>query len=200
MQTISLKLKAPSTLSNVYIDIPKPTSPSGIIYTKDRTAHLNIFHERVKLAEIETQVYALLYSTTSSPLTHPERQTTIAHVATLLETWYAAIPTPFKPENAPSQLDDAELVQLAGMYNVYLFSQICTRDVWSERAEWALRVSSLSRAAMREIMSALQGPKVTPCMQRQERPSMDAWGKCVVACRGVMRLFHATSKTTSLTM
>lgn len=201
-QNISLKLKAPSTLSNVWIDIPKPTSPAGIIHTRDGTAHLNIFHERVKLAEIEAKIFSLLYSTQASPLTPPERQTTAAHVETLLDDWFATIPEPFRPGNAPASVrDEADLLQVASMYQVYLFCQICTRDLWNEGAEWAMRVSSLSRAAMRDITVALQGPRVTPCSQKQERPRMgDSWMGCVASCRMVMRLFHATSKTSNLTV
>lgn len=131
-------------------------------------------------------------------MTPPERQTTIAHVEALLGAWYDAIPAPFKPENAPDHLEPGDLMQVANMYHVYLFCQICTRDVWNERAGWAQRVSSLSRAAMQDIMVALQGRKVTLCVQRQDEPRMDSWDKCVLACRGVMKLFNAAPRASHL--
>jgi hypothetical protein len=201
VQEIGLKTKAPSLLSDGDISVHQPhTSPfgTGVIYTIDGSTEFHIFRQRLDLASIAGKVYDLLYSSHAMKATVAERQTRAGTLQNMLESWYACILPPFTLDNASGNVQPADLVHLSHMYHVYLGCMGTANGVWSCKAEWTRRMSTLGRAAMKDFACAVFGAKVFHCMETQNPPLQNPWNHCVDTSRKVVKLFHQSPMINSL--
>ncbi|KAF7536246.1 hypothetical protein G7Z17_g13074 [Cylindrodendrum hubeiense] len=87
---MGFKAKVPSMLSDADINIPMDpciSNKTGIIFTEDGDSQLNIFRQRIELAQIEGKVYDLLYSSRSIKLETSERKKRVESLQKMLDDW-----------------------------------------------------------------------------------------------------------------
>ncbi|PCG97444.1 Transcription factor [Penicillium occitanis (nom. inval.)] len=102
---LSLRAQQPSFQLDDDIDVELPSSwpmttddndnTAGIVVTVDRTARMNYFLARVKLAKIEGHIYDCLYSTRALNQSLEERRTARENMTTAIYEWQASIPPEF---------------------------------------------------------------------------------------------------------
>lgn len=181
---VSMKSKEPSFLPDAEIDIDLPDAPF-------------IFCQSVALAQTQGKVYSLLLSSRALNMDILERQKHVADIQAMLEAWYLAIPKEFQMEAALTQHNLPELTHL---YHSYLLTLVNTHGIWSEYAAWMQSLSSLSRAAIQDMATTLQGSKVaTACTQGQLPPTTEGWEYTVKVARHTLQLFRQSPPTQQLT-
>ncbi|KAH8645769.1 fungal-specific transcription factor domain-containing protein [Xylariales sp. PMI_506] len=223
---LSMRTKTPPALADDDIDMPSlPTASAslddvGVIRIRDGRSELNIFRLNADLGAVQGRVYRLLYAGSSARISSTERRKRVADLQVALDDWYEQIPVELLQLGeddgniAASGLDgygndddataaaaahDANRGQLAVLYHSYLLCLVSIHGIYSSQAEWMRRVGSLGRAAIRDFAVAIQGPKVTLCIEKQEPPMLGAgWDHCVKVARTSVRLFQATMPTESL--
>ncbi|RDW87923.1 hypothetical protein BP5796_03617 [Coleophoma crateriformis] len=199
---LSLRAKAPSVQCDADIDIPMPpivlSDGAGIITSKDGHSHLNLFRLRVDLAHIEGKIYDLLYSCRSIKAPKLERQRHVISLQAMLDHWYARIPPAFKIEKASATVSNDKIPEITKLYHTYLLCIVTTHGVYSNQADWMRRVSSLSRVAIQDFATAVQGPRVYFTCMNQDPPLVGGWSHCVEISRASMKLFQNTKSTSGL--
>lgn len=171
-----------------------PSDGSGLIKTKDGNSQLNFFRMRLDLAHIEGEIYDLLYSCRSMRVQRLERQHRIGRLQAMLDCWYARIPLAFRIDRVSATVGDVNMLPITKLYHTYLQCIISTHGVYSSRADWMRRVSSLCRVAIQDFATAIQGPKVVTCLT-QDPPLTGGWNHCVEISRASVKLFQCTSPT-----
>lgn len=199
---ISLRAKAPSSQDDADIDIPlppmNPSDGSGLIWTKDAHSTFNVFRMRLDLSHIQGKIYDLLYSNRSHRAPPEERKRRVRQLSTMLAQWYERIPSAFRIEHAASTVGEAELVQMVKLHHAYLHAMVHVHGVYSSDAEWVGKVGSLSRVAISEFATQMQG-KIMGCnTESQHPPEQDGWAECVEVARGCMKLFQDATPTECL--
>jgi hypothetical protein len=180
---VSMKSKEPTFLADAEIDIDLPDGPF-------------IFCQSVALAQLQGKVYSLLLSSRSLTMDVLERQKHVADIQAMLEAWYLAIPQDFQMEAA---LTRHNLPELTHLYHAYLLTLVCTHGIWSEHATWMQSLNSLSRAAIQDMATILQGAKVVKaCTQGQLPPTAHGWEYTVQVARHTLQLFRQSPPTQQL--
>lgn len=170
---------------------------TGLIKAKDGHSQLNFLRLRLDLAHIEGKIYDLLYSCGSNKVQGAERQRRIVNLQAMLDRWNAQIPPAFKIDKVSITVSDEKIIEITKLYHTYLLCITSTHGVYSNQADWMRRVSSLSRVAIQDFATALQGPRVATCMN-QDPPLAGGWNHCVEISRASMKLFQYTRPTGSL--
>lgn len=186
--------------SEIDLSLPHRVLPdrTGIICTTDGQHEMNVFHLRVDLAHIEGKIYHMLYSGRARKVQKSEQESRVANLQMMLDKWYARVPVVFKIGDATSTVSDINLVQITNLHHTYLLCHFWIHGVYSYKAEWLQRASSLSRAALNEFTVATQGQGLTPCSQISHAPLSNGWHRCVDISRDSLALFQATKPTKSM--
>ncbi|KAH8889607.1 hypothetical protein GQ53DRAFT_722399 [Thozetella sp. PMI_491] len=199
---LSIRTKTPPMLfdSEIDLNLPLNVSPdtTGVICTTNGRYEMNIFSLRLDLACIQGKIYNLLYSSRSRKIQKQEGEKRINSLQMMLDSWYARIPAAFQIRDVTSTVSDVNLVQMTNLYHTYLLCHFWIHGIYSYKAEWLQKASSLSRAALHDFAVAVQGQGFSPCRQISHAPRVNGWQRCVDISRDSMPLFQATKLTESM--
>jgi hypothetical protein len=156
---------------------------------------MNIFHLRLSLANIEGKIYHLLYTGRSRKVHEFEQEKRVTDLQMMLDSWYARVPIAFRIEEATLTVGSSVLVQITNLYRTYMLCCFTVHGLYSHKAEWLQKVSSLSRAALHEFAISTQGQSLIPCRQITHAPLAQGWQRCVNVSRDSMALLRAIKLT-----
>ncbi|KAH8647759.1 fungal-specific transcription factor domain-containing protein [Xylariales sp. PMI_506] len=199
---LSMRTKTPPMLldSDIDLDFPPRVFPdgTGIVYTTDGNHEMNIFHLRVELASIKGKIYYLLYSGRARKIQMSEQKTRVDNLQRMLDRWYEKVPAVFRIGDATSTVSATNLVHMTNLHHIYMLCHFWIHGLYSYKAEWLQRASSLSRAAINEFAVATQGPGFTLCTRISHAPQEIGWQRCVDISRDSLALFQSTNPTKSM--
>ncbi|KAM5353584.1 hypothetical protein ACJ41O_000234 [Fusarium nematophilum] len=200
---ISLRANTPSSQFDDDVDIAlptlAPTDSAGLIWTQNGQVHFNYHRRRVELAHIQGKIYDLLYSNRASKVRGQERQRRVVRLQSMLDQWYDRIPAVFHIEHVASTVGPSQLVQMTKMHHAFLLAEVMTHGIYSHSADWVMRISSISRAAISNMKNPPDGFGSANCNGEKAPPPLpEGWSRCVEISRGCMKLFQESSPTECL--
>ncbi|KAI3322326.1 hypothetical protein HD806DRAFT_499782 [Xylariaceae sp. AK1471] len=189
---ISLRTITPSLQVDSDIDIDLPGSVcddgTGIIYSTDGLAQLNLFRVKVQLAHIEGKIYDTLLSNRSRKLSNEARHQAVVQIDRLLERWKKSIPAPLQLENMSGNLLSGPLILMTVLYQTYLMCLTMTHGLYTYDSPWLKALGGLGSDLLRSFH-----PRSDVCMDPNGVSTPMVWEKCVSASRAILKILSYQS-------
>ena len=186
---ISLRTSRPPVQREADIDIEWPSAEpedgAGNVTDADGTFPFNFFRCRVRLAQIQGEVYDFMVATRAGTMDNYQRDEDIVRLNHTLDDWISSIPPPFRPSSVLQAGQPNLCRSFAVLYSTHL---ACRTQIYRARAmasRWMQSLRSFGRTITQQGHIV---PAPLPTLSLQD------WEKLVDETRGYMRLFWGVER------
>ncbi|KAH7139866.1 hypothetical protein B0J13DRAFT_586393 [Dactylonectria estremocensis] len=186
---ISLRTSQPPVQREADIDLEWPSAEpedgAGNVADADGTFPFNFLRCRVRLAQIQGEVYDFMVATRAGTMDNYQRDENVVRLNHMLDDWISGIPSPFRPSSVLQAGQPNLCRSFAVLYSTHLACRTQVYRAHAMASRWMQSLQSFGRTVTQ------QGHIVPVPLPT---PSLQDWEKLVDETRWYMRLFWGVER------